>query len=121
MNHTDPGLADDQIQIWNATIDWSGTPSITVVHDTDLQAAAFDSNLCDYGACIPQPGTTRKLQTLSDRIMFRPSTATSAAGRRWSPAIRSMSAAIMAARAGTTSRSRRRRLGDARSGHVCAG
>ena len=52
----------------NATVDWSGTPSITVTHDTDVQAAPFDENLCDFGACIPQPGTTVKLQTLSDRV-----------------------------------------------------
>ena len=44
---------------------------MTVAHDTDVQAAAFDENLCDFGACIPQPGTSVKLQTLSDRIMFR--------------------------------------------------
>ena len=34
--------------------------------------AAFDSNLCGYARnCIPQPGTTRELDALSDRLMYR--------------------------------------------------
>ena len=44
---------------------------MTITHDTDIQAAPYDENLCDFGACIPQPGTTVKLQTLSDRGMWR--------------------------------------------------
>ena len=71
INQDGSGLPQDQIQITNATVDWSGTPSITITHDTDIQAAPYDENLCDFGACIPQPGTTVKLQTLSDRGMWR--------------------------------------------------
>ena len=72
INQDGSGLPQDQLQITNATIDWTGTPSITITHDTDVQAAPYDENLCDYyGACIPQPGTTVKLQTLSDRGMCR--------------------------------------------------
>ena len=71
LNFDGTGLPEDQLQVWNATIDWNA-PSISVVHDTDLQAAPFDSNLCDYERnCIPQPGTTRKLDTLSNRLMHR--------------------------------------------------
>ena len=71
INQDGSGLPQDQLQIWNATVDWSGTPSMTVAHESDVQAAPFDENLCDFGNCIPQPGTSVKLQTLSDRIMFR--------------------------------------------------
>ena len=71
INQDGSGLPDDQIQIWNATVNWDGSPSMTVTHESDVQAAAFDENLCDFGACIPQPGTSVRLQTLSDRIMFR--------------------------------------------------
>ena len=62
------GLPEDNLQIWNATVTWGGSPSIKVTHNTDVQAAPFDSNLCDYGrGCIPQPGTSVKLDTLADR------------------------------------------------------
>src|SRR5207247_3773188 len=72
INQDGSGLPQDQIQIWNATIDWSGTPSMSVpVHETDVQAAPFDENLCDYTRCIQQPGTSQRLDTLSDRVMSR--------------------------------------------------
>ena len=71
INQDGSGLPDDQLQIWNATVNWDGSPSMTVTHESDVQAAAFDENLCDFGNCIPQPGTGVRLQTLSDRIMFR--------------------------------------------------
>ena len=72
MNFDGTGLPEDQLQVWNATIDWNAPPSISVAHCTDLQAAPFDSNLCDYVSnCIPQPGTTRKVDTLSNRLMHR--------------------------------------------------
>ncbi len=73
MNFDGSGLPQDQLQIWNAKVDWSGAPSMIVTHDVDLQAAAYDTNLCDNNgqSCIEQPGTTARLQTLTDRIMHR--------------------------------------------------
>src|SRR5439155_2775105 len=72
INQDGSGLPQDQIQIWSATIDWSGTPSMSVpAHETDVQAAPFDENLCDFGHCIPQPNTPVRLDTLSDRVMWR--------------------------------------------------
>ena len=53
INQDGSGLPNDAIQIWNATVNWSGTPSMTVTHDTDIQAAAFDENLCDFGGLHP--------------------------------------------------------------------
>ena len=73
MNLDLAGLPEDKLQVWHATIDWTGTPSISVAHENDLQAAAYDTTLCEYfTACIPQPGTTQTApDTLSDRLMFR--------------------------------------------------
>ena len=71
MNLDLAGLPEDKLQVWHATIDWSD-PSISVAHESDLQAAPYDTTLCEYFTpCIPQPGTTRLLTTLSDRLMFR--------------------------------------------------
>ena len=106
INQDGSGLQNDAIQIWNATVDWTGTPSMTVTHDTDVQAAAFDENLCDFGACIPQPGTCVTLQTLSDRIMFR---AQYRNFGNWQTIVTSHSVDVgndRAGRAGTTWRSR---------------
>ena len=37
-----------------------------------LPVAAFNANLCNFArTCIPQAGTTAKLDALSDRLMFR--------------------------------------------------
>jgi len=37
-----------------------------------LGTAAFDANLCGYARnCVPQPGTSARLDTISDRLMYR--------------------------------------------------
>src|SRR5262249_47809512 len=73
MHFDGSGLPSDQLQIWNATIDWGAPPSITVAHETDVQAAPYDTNLCNNNGlnCVQQPGTSQRLDTLSDRIMYR--------------------------------------------------
>ncbi|HEY9377998.1 MAG TPA: hypothetical protein VIQ02_12990, partial [Jiangellaceae bacterium] len=63
----------DRIEIFNATINWA-TPSISVVPEGDLPTTAFDSVLnCTPTArsCIPQPGTTVRIDALSNRLMHR--------------------------------------------------
>ena len=61
----------DRLDVWNATVDWSGGGSINVSHEGPLPTAPFDGNLCNFAACIPQPGTSPKLDTLNDRLMYR--------------------------------------------------
>ena len=71
MNFDGTGLDPDQLQVWNATLDWTAQ-TIDVAYERSLQAAAFDSNLCDYArGCIRQPGTSVRLDTLADRLMHR--------------------------------------------------
>lgn len=62
----------DQIWLWQFQADW-GTPTNSSFSQIGtLPTAAFDTNMCGYArACIPQPGTTAKLDALSDRLMFR--------------------------------------------------
>ena len=52
---------------------WGGTPSITLTHEGDLPVAAFDQDVgCGGGrTCIPQPGTSVKVDALPNRPMYR--------------------------------------------------
>jgi subtilase family serine protease len=66
------GYAPDQIQLWRFHADWASPASSTFTGPFAVPVAAFDSNLCGYAReCIPQPGTTAKLDTLADRLMYR--------------------------------------------------
>jgi hypothetical protein len=71
MNWDGSGLPADQLQVWNATINWN-VPSISVVKEGDVAAAAYDSNLCNYVRnCIPQPGTVVRIDPLANRLLHR--------------------------------------------------
>lgn len=49
------------------------TPGNSTYNSTPLQipVAAFDGLLCNFGNCVPQPGTSQRLDVLGDRMMFR--------------------------------------------------
>jgi subtilase family serine protease len=66
------GYAPDQIQIWRFHADWSSPAQSSFTGPFALPVASFDGNLCDSArACIPQPGTTARLDAMSDRLMYR--------------------------------------------------
>ena len=66
------GYSDDQIWLWQFQTNWGTPASSTFTSLGTLPTAAFDTNMCGYArACIPQPGTSAKLDALSDRLMFR--------------------------------------------------
>ena len=46
----------DRLDVWNATVDWSGAGTINVSHQGPLPTAPFDGNLCNFASCMPQPG-----------------------------------------------------------------
>ena len=67
----------DQLWIWEFHVDWT-TPANSVfgtaTHQPNLKldTEAFNAALCSYSRnCIPQPGTTQKLDAISDRLMYR--------------------------------------------------
>jgi len=65
---------DDRIEIYAFTVDWKKPASSTFKSLSRLNTTAFDSVLCSNdlnGACVPQPNTTVKLETLSVWPMFR--------------------------------------------------
>lgn len=66
------GYSVDQVWLWQFTADWNAPASSTFSQIGTLPTAPFDTNLCGYArSCIPQPGTTIKLDAVADRLMFR--------------------------------------------------
>ncbi len=66
------GYSPDQVQIWAFHVDWVTPANSSFTKVAALQTAPFDSNMCNYSShCIPQPGTSAKVDALSDRLMYR--------------------------------------------------
>jgi subtilase family serine protease len=66
------GAEPDQLQLWKFHTDWANPALSSFTRAAKLPTAPFDSNLCDYARnCIPQPGTTAKVDAMSDRLMYR--------------------------------------------------
>lgn len=55
---------------WKFHVDWSNAANSTLTGPTLIPVAAY-SAACGGGACIPQPSTNQKLDSLADRLMFR--------------------------------------------------
>ncbi len=64
------GYPSDQLELWAFATNWTTPASSTFTKTGNVPVAAFDSALCS-GSCIPQPGTTEKLDPLTDRLMYR--------------------------------------------------
>jgi hypothetical protein len=60
------------LQVWKFHVDW-GTPTNSTLTGPTLLATSFNATFCGGTSsnCVPQPGTTRKLDTLNDRLMYR--------------------------------------------------
>ena len=59
-------------RIWKFHVDWATPANSTFTGPTNLTTATFDSNMCSGNRnCIPQPGTSVKLDAVTDRLMFR--------------------------------------------------
>jgi hypothetical protein len=69
-----PNIPTDQMQMWRFHADFitpsnsSFTPLPAITPPT---LAAFDGLLCNFDDCIPQAGTTSRLDSLADRLMYR--------------------------------------------------
>jgi hypothetical protein len=58
------------INFWRFAVNW-GAGTGTLTGPTAVAGVAAFSRACGGGACIPQPGTTTRLDTLADRLMYR--------------------------------------------------
>ncbi len=66
-------ISGANLKIWSFHTDWATPANSTITETSNLTPATFSSYFCSAsrGRCIPQPGTTLKLESLSDRLMFR--------------------------------------------------
>ena len=66
------GYAADQLQLWRFHANWASPAASTFVGPFTMPVAPFDANMCAGSRnCIPQPGTTARLDALADRLMYR--------------------------------------------------
>ena len=116
------GFPADEIDVWNATMTWGGTPSINVVHEGVIPAAPFDQNIGCAGlasAFRSRARPSRSTLCRTGRCTGSP-TGTTAATRRSRSTTRSTPTRRTAtgrASAGTSS-GRRPATGASEPGHV---
>src|SRR6266498_1120838 len=66
------GYPQDQIEVWQFSVNWANPASSAFTQAALLPTAAFDSDMCAGSrSCIPQSGTTVKLDAIADRLMYR--------------------------------------------------
>ncbi len=61
----------DAVNIYNASVNWSGTPSMTVTSAGSLPTASFDGSYDSGWNDISQPGTSQKLDGIGGALMYR--------------------------------------------------
>ncbi|MCW2570376.1 MAG: hypothetical protein JWO88_434 [Frankiales bacterium] len=60
----------NSLRLWKFHVDWNDSSQSTLTGPSTIAVPAFTS-ACGGGACIPQPGTNQKLDSLADRLMYR--------------------------------------------------
>ena len=63
--------AIDGVNIYNASVDWSGTPVMTVTSAGAIPTSSFDASYDSGWNDIEQPGTSQKLDGIGGALMFR--------------------------------------------------
>ena len=58
------------LAFWKFHVDWANSANTTLSAPVQIPVAAFNA-ACSGGTCIPQGGTTQRLDSLADRLMFR--------------------------------------------------
>lgn len=65
---------EDRLEVFAFSVDWATPAASTFVQIANLATDPFDSVLCSaslLGACVPQPGVTQRLETLTVWLMWR--------------------------------------------------
>ncbi|MFI5100987.1 MAG: fibronectin type III domain-containing protein, partial [Actinomycetes bacterium] len=66
------GATNTQLATWKFHVDWAAPASSTLSGPTALATSAYTLPCGGSGgACVPQPGTAQRLDTLGDRLMYR--------------------------------------------------
>jgi hypothetical protein len=61
----------NSLNLWKFSVNFADSAMSTLTGPTNLPVAAFNAACAGGGACIPQPGTSTKLNSLGDRLMYR--------------------------------------------------
>jgi hypothetical protein len=61
----------NSLLVWKFHVDWANPASTTLAGPTTVPVASFSPACNGGGACIPQPGSSTKLDSLADRPMYR--------------------------------------------------
>ena len=61
----------NSLLLWKFHVDWTTPANTTLTGPTNIPVAAFSTACSGGGTCIPQSGTTQKLDSLADRLMYR--------------------------------------------------
>ncbi|MEO3869174.1 carboxypeptidase regulatory-like domain-containing protein [Nonomuraea sp. B12E4] len=66
----------DRLLMWDFKVDWGNPANSTfgnaLAPSRFMETEPFDSNMCEYArACVPQQGSTAKLDAIADRLMYR--------------------------------------------------
>ena len=64
------GTTATTLAFWKFHVDWTNSANSTFTGPTTLTVASY-AEACSGGTCIPQSGTTQKLDSLADRMMYR--------------------------------------------------
>ncbi len=63
-------FGSNSLRMWKFHVDWVNPAASTFTGPTSIPVAAFSTG-CGGGACVIQPSTTQKLDSLGDRLMYR--------------------------------------------------
>lgn len=61
----------NSLRVWKFHVDFATPANSTFTGPTSIAVAAFTAACSGGGTCIPQPGTSNKLDSLADRLMYR--------------------------------------------------
>ncbi len=61
----------NSLLLWKFHVDWATPGSSTFTGPTTIPVAAFSPACSGGGTCIPQSGTSQRLDSLADRLMYR--------------------------------------------------
>jgi hypothetical protein len=63
-------LTSSAVQFWRFSVNWTAGTG-TLSGPSNVAGVAAFSQACGGGACVVQPGTSTRLDTLADRLMYR--------------------------------------------------
>ncbi|MCA1553911.1 MAG: hypothetical protein LC737_05990, partial [Chloroflexi bacterium] len=64
-------FGSNSLNLWKFHVDWTNSANTTLTGPTNIPVAVFNAACNGGGTCIPQPGTSQRLDSLGDRLMYR--------------------------------------------------